>query len=107
MASAVFDTVAWGNDGFPGFSAEPVVAACSIDDSGRAGLGVDPRFVAPGAGEDYRLQGNSPAIDACADGMPVEMDEIVRPFASLYDIGAYEDSRGLTFVYLPLVVRNK
>lgn len=47
VASAAFNTIAWGNDGFPGFSVAPVVAACDIDDGGTAGLEEDPQFVAP------------------------------------------------------------
>lgn len=104
VASAAFNTIAWSNDGYPGFSTAPVVAECNIDDGGYAGLSADPHFVAPGPGEDYRLGGGSPAIDACADGLAVDLDGVPRPIGSGYDMGAYEYA--IRSVFLPLVIRG-
>jgi hypothetical protein len=43
-------------------------------------------------GEDYHLMDGSPAIDACAVGLPLDLDDIPRPFGSGYDMGAYESA---------------
>lgn len=104
VASAVLNTVAWGDGTYPGFSVAPLVAECNIDDGGNAGLNVDPQFVAPGAGENYRLGGGSPAIDACADGLTLDLDGVARPVGSGYDMGAYEYAGHS--VFLPLVIRG-
>jgi len=95
-ASEVANSIAWGNDSYPGFVVPPVSASCNIDDGGNAGLNADPLFVAPGAGENYRLQGGSPAIDACATGLSPDLANIARPYGSAYDMGAYEYALGVT-----------
>ncbi|MGN6518639.1 MAG: hypothetical protein ACTHK2_04350 [Dokdonella sp.] len=53
----------------------------------------DPRFVAPG--HDYHLLPYSPAVDASAGGLPIDLDGGTRPFAAVttstpFDLGAYE-----------------
>ncbi|MBN2006407.1 MAG: hypothetical protein JXA21_23850 [Anaerolineae bacterium] len=93
---AVSNTIAWNNE-VGGFAATPIISACNIDQSGRAGASVDPLFVAPGAGENYHLLGSSPAINACTVGEPVDLDSILRPVGAGYDMGAYEYAQGLAF----------
>lgn len=100
IASAVYNSIAWGNSS-PGFSATPLIASCTIDDGGRAGLNLNPNFVAPGAGENYHLLFPSPAVDACTTGLAVDLDNKARPSGTGYDMGAYEYI--YKTVYLPLV----
>ena len=59
--------------------------------NGEHSLYADPLFVAPGD-EDYRLSGDSPAIDAAGPGEASEMDldRTARPQGPAPDIGAYE-----------------
>ncbi len=92
----VSNTIAWNNES-GGFAATPIISACTIDQSGRAGAVVDPLFVAPGAGANYHLLGSSPAINACVVGEPVDLDSILRPVGAGYDMGAYEYAQGLAF----------
>ncbi|MBN2001726.1 MAG: hypothetical protein JXA21_00100 [Anaerolineae bacterium] len=94
--SAVSNTIAWGNTA-GGFTVTPTLAACNIDQSGQAGISVNPLFVAPGAGEDYHLVGGSPAINACATGDALDLDNITRPVGAGYDMGAYEYAHGIAF----------
>ena len=94
--AAASNTIAWGNTA-GGFMYTPVISACNIDQSGHAGVAVDPLFVAPGAGENYHLLGSSPAIDACPTGEWVDLDNIARPVGVGYDIGAYEYAHGIAF----------
>jgi predicted outer membrane repeat protein len=85
--SAAFNSIAWGNDlgGFWGTFAEGV---CNIDQSGTIGGNIDPLFFSPGT--NYNLLPGSPAIDACATGLPVDLIARARPVGAGYDIGAYE-----------------
>lgn len=103
VASAVSNTIAWGNS-MEGFSTAPITSSCTIDDSGNAGANVDPQFVAPGTGENYHLDSDSPAIDACDTGLPLDLDNRARPIGTRYDMGAYEGA-GLRQIYLPLILR--
>lgn len=101
-ASEVHNTIAWGNDR-AGFTLAPAIAVCVIDQSGNAGAILDPRFMSPGAGENYRLSSASPAIDACVAGLLTDLDNRIRPIGSSYDMGAYEYEEFR--VYLPLALR--
>lgn len=89
LASSATNSIAWGNAA-GGFTVAPTASDCNIDQSGLAGASIDPQFAAPGAGEDYHLSSGSPAIDACASGLPIDLDNIPRPLGSGYDMGAYE-----------------
>jgi hypothetical protein len=98
------NSVAWGNNSL-GFlpAAGTFSGVCSLDQSGNAGPALDPLFVSPGAGENYRLGHGSPAIDRCASGLSDDLDHMSRPIGSGYDAGAYESPLS---VYLPMVQRN-
>jgi predicted outer membrane repeat protein len=100
QASAVYNSIVWGNSA-PGFSIVPLIASCNIDDGGLAGLNTNPVFVASGAGENYHLLVSSPAVDACATGLPLDLDNKARPSRTRYDMGAYEFI--FKTVFLPLV----
>ncbi len=102
-ATEVRNTVAWDNDGYPGFSDAPLTVSCNLDDGGHAGPMIDPQFVAPVAGEDYRLRSTSPAIDACATGLSPDLLNQPRPYGDAYDMGAFECV--FYSVYLPLTLR--
>ena len=100
--SYVYDTLIWGNSS-AAFGAL-TAATCNLDQGGTAGPALDPQFVDPGAGENYRLLASSPARDACNTGLPADLDNRARPIGVRYDMGAYETSftRGL---YLPVALR--
>jgi hypothetical protein len=100
-----YNSIAYGN-GAGGFwiTSGPLTGTCNIDQSGNVGLNVDPLFVAPGAGENYRLRSRSPAIDACTTGLSPDLDNVPRPSGGGYDMGAYEYH--VRMVYLPLVLRS-
>ena len=100
------NSIAWGNEA-GGFwiTSGPLTGTCNIDQSANVGVNVNPQFVAPGAGENYRLLGSSPAIDACPTGLPIDLDNKARPIGDQYDMGAYEGA-GDFYIYLPLVLRN-
>jgi predicted outer membrane repeat protein len=88
IASEVYNTIAWDNDGYPGFSAPPTTAACNIDDGNNAGVNLDPLFISPGT--NYNLLPSSPAIDACSTGLSTDLFGRNRPVGTGYDMGAYE-----------------
>jgi hypothetical protein len=55
---------------------------------------------------DFRLQDDSPAIDAgTPDGAPAEDIEGTLRDASP-DMGAYEWAEGGYFIYLPIIIKN-
>ena len=101
--SRAYNSIAWGN-GVGGFLGTFAAASCNIDQSNNAGSNVDPRFISPGAGEDYHLQSDSPAIDACVSGLTPDLDNVARPVGDNYDMGAYENS--IKQLYLPLVIQG-
>ena len=99
--SYVYNTIIWGNSqaAFGALTA----TACNIDQGGTAGPETDPLFVGAGAAENYRLGTGSPAIDACASGLPRDLENVARPFGAQFDMGVYE--RHLYFVYMPLIMK--
>jgi predicted outer membrane repeat protein len=97
----VYNSIIWGNSAAA--SGALTAASCNIDQGGTAGPALDPQFVAAGSGENYRLQNTSPAIDACPTGLPRDLDNKVRPFNLLYDMGAYE--LHIYRVNLPLILK--
>jgi predicted outer membrane repeat protein len=99
--SYVYNTIIWGNS-VAAFGAL-TAASCNIDQGGTAGPATNPQFVSPGAGEDYHLSTGSPAIDACSTGLPRDLDNVVRPFGSQFDMGVYEFHAH--FLFLPLILR--
>lgn len=99
--AVIHNSIAWGND--IGFWGDFPDSSCNIDQQGQAGLAVDPRFVDPG-NDNYRLLEGSPAIDACASGLPTDLDGLTRPLDDAYDMGAYEG--GVAVVFLPLVLKS-
>ncbi len=63
---------------------------CNIDQSGNAGVAINPQFVSL-ASNDYHLQETSPAIDACSSsGLTNDLESKHRPIGGMYDMGAYE-----------------
>lgn len=64
--------------------------------------GQDPLFVDP-AGNNFHIQGDSPAIDVAPSGLSTDIDGDNRPQGNGFDLGA--DEAGGT-VYLPLVIKN-
>jgi hypothetical protein len=87
------NNIFWGNDtGVQ--SAVAVPAGCSISQNGVWGTADDPLFQTTLRG-DYRLGSGSPAIDACAIGVDVDLDGIPRPQGADYDMGAFESGRPL------------
>jgi predicted outer membrane repeat protein len=99
--SYVYNTIIWGNS-VAAFGAL-TAASCNIDQGGAAGPAHDPLFGGAGAAENYRLGAGSPAIDACATGLPRDLENTARPFGTQFDIGAFESH--LHFVYLPLTMK--
>ena len=100
--SYVYNNIVYGNSDPSGGT--PILAVCSIDQSGKYGTNTNPRFVSPGAGEDYTLQLISPAIDACAGaGVSADLGGRARPFGPRFDMGAYE--MAVTRVFVPVALR--
>jgi predicted outer membrane repeat protein len=99
--SYVYNTIIWGNS-VAAFGAL-TATSCNIDQGGTAGPATNPSFVAAGAGENYRLSGGSPAIDACATGIARDLENVARPFGVQFDMGAFENH--LHYLYLPLILR--
>jgi len=68
------NSIAWGNaQGGFWIASGTFNGACSIDQSGNADFNIDPQFVNP-ASDNYHLLGSSPAINACATGLPVDLE---------------------------------
>jgi len=99
--SYVYNTIIYGNS-TASFGAL-TKAVCNIDQGGTAGASANPLYIAPGAGENYRLQPGSPAFDACASGLAADLDNRGRPFGAAFDMGAYESST--RYALLPVVMR--
>ena len=95
------NTIIWGNS--VGAFGALTATSCNIDQGGTAGPATNPLFIGAGAAEDYHLGAGSPAIDACATGLPRDLSNAVRPYGPQFDMGAFE--RHLHFVYLPLTMR--
>ncbi len=98
--SYVYNTIIWGNT-FPA-SGALTQAVCNIDQGGVAGSSVNPLFVSPGSGENYRLRAGSPARDACAVRLARDIDNWPRPIGPQADMGVYEMPR---WVFAPIVLR--
>lgn len=74
-------------------------------------LEVDPLFVDSNAA-NYRLQSNSPAINAgddasFPDGFTTDLDGKPRVAGGRIDMGAYEFHEAVVWLYLPLVLHGK
>lgn len=52
-------------------------------------MNVDPQFANPGAGT-YKLSSASPARDLAETGPPIDLEGVVRPRGSRFDLGAHE-----------------
>jgi predicted outer membrane repeat protein len=104
--------IVWGNDGVDlvaGWGS--VTVSCSIlqmSYPGNNNLVADPLFVNPAA-SDYHIQKSSPAIDHCATGTSMDIDNQKRPSSfditapAKYDAGA--DEYYFTHIYLPVIMR--
>ncbi len=82
--------------------------AATIGTLGPGNLYGDPQYVAPAWGQagDYRLQANSPAINAgTLAGAPAD-DLDGRPRDAQPDIGAYEWRVPTAWLYLPVLLRH-
>lgn len=93
------NNIAWGNE-FGGFSIAPTLVECSIDQSGYGGAAVNPLFV---GGGDYHLQAASPAVNACANGLTPDLENVVRPSGALFDMGAFEYL--VNRLYAPVIMK--
>lgn len=91
------NSIAWGNEA-GGFwiTSGPLTGTCNIDQSNNAGAVTDPHF-ADAANGDFHLLGDSPAIDACDDGLSPDLDNVLRPALYGYDMGAFEYPYGVEF----------
>lgn len=101
-ATSASNTIAWESL-YPGFSIPPLSYACNIDNGGNAGPSIDPLFINPGIGRNYHLLSQSPAVDACLTGEPVDLENYPRPIGTGFNMGAYEKIQYP--VHLPLILR--
>jgi hypothetical protein len=101
-ATSASNSIAWESV-YPGFSTAPLSFACNIDNGAHAGPSIDPQFVSPGNAQNYHLLANSPAVDACHTGEPVDLENYPRPIGAGYNMGAFEKI-GYP-LYLPLILR--
>jgi predicted outer membrane repeat protein len=69
--------------------------------SGAGNLNTDPHFISPTT-SNFHVAKTSPVVDACASGLPADIDDRSRPVNGLFDMGAYEDPLQ---VFLPLIKR--
>ncbi|HSD85767.1 MAG TPA: choice-of-anchor Q domain-containing protein, partial [Anaerolineae bacterium] len=101
-ANYVYNTIIWGN----GNTSTPPIggSGCNIDQAGHFGVNTNPLFSGAGAAENYHLGVGSPAIDACASGLPRDLDNVARPFGPQFDMGAYEWR--IYRLNLPIILRN-
>jgi predicted outer membrane repeat protein len=99
VVANVYNTIIWGNT-VAAFG-NLTITECNIDQGGTAGPAYDPLFLSP-IGGAFRPGFRSPAIDACATGLAIDLMGTSRPIGTLYDIGAYEGSRPL---FLPMIQR--
>ena len=98
--SMIYNTIIWGNSTAAfGTLAD---AVCNIDQGGTAGPATDPLFNSPGVGENYGLRSGSPAVDACADGLPCDLLNTLRPVGAQFDMGVYEMI--FKHIYLPTIL---
>ena len=101
-ATSASNSIAWESL-YPGFSTAPLSYACNIDNGAYAGPSIDPLFINPGVGRNYHLMSESPAVDACLTGEPVDLENYPRPIGADYNMGAFEKI-GYP-VYLPILLR--
>ena len=101
-ATYVYNTLIWGNSN----SSTPPIggSACNIDQAGHFGSSANPLFIGAGAAENYHLNVGSPAIDACASGLPRDLENRTRPFGTQFDMGVYEWQ--IYRLNLPIVLKN-
>lgn len=99
LTSYVYNTIIWGNTvaAYGGLTE----AVCNIDQGGTAGPANNPLFLSP-VGGAFRPGFDSPAIDACATGLAIDLMGTPRPIGTLFDMGAYE---GMPTIFLPTVKR--
>ena len=101
--AAISNSIIWGNSN--NANATWTWAACSIDQSGKAGPALDPMFAGPGMGGDYRPVFGGPAVDAGEEQVSRWTSTAGRgPKNGRYDTGAYEDP--VHRLWLPLVMRQ-
>ncbi|MBI5651759.1 MAG: hypothetical protein HZC40_15150 [Chloroflexi bacterium] len=99
--SYIYNTIIWGNS--VGAFGALTTTSCNIDQAGIAGSATNPLFIAPGAGENYRLPPGSPAVDACATGLSTDLVNRLRPKGARFDMGAFEAE--FKIFHLPLILR--
>ncbi len=83
------NNVIWDNADGVVSSGASVVATCSISQNGIGGQVRDPEFVT-GARGAYHLGLDSDALDVCDNGPIRDLDNLIRPVASMWDMGAFE-----------------
>lgn len=102
VQSYIRNSVIYGNSTIA--TGVPTAVTCSIDQGGIYGTSVNPQYVSPGAGENYRLRPSSPAVDLCNSvGVTNDLDGVARPRGPKFDAGAYETQRKTAF--LPIILR--
>ena len=83
------NNVIWDNADGVVSNGAVVNATCSISQNGVGGLLQDPNFVTAARGQ-YHLGLGSEALDVCANGTSADLDNVLRPVNTLWDMGAFE-----------------
>lgn len=92
----VRNNLSFQNKGETGYSGDYWIGTGNTQDHNSWNLGItDARFVDPGNG-DFRLQADSPAIDAgvSIQGFNIDRQGTTRPQGNAWDLGAYEFNEG-------------
>ena len=96
----------WGNDGHGSITPNATAACNDTQNTALPGIGnisQNPLFTSSSRGA-FHLGLTSAAIDRCASGTDLDLDNVSRPKGASYDMGAFESNWSV--LYLPVLFMN-